>query len=312
MQQELRATLRSVVCLASMAVVISSQAANIAWVSFHPGDNTPSAGAAGVGFTQASDIGYTSLLAANGHTVTRFVTADNFNVSLVSGYDLVIISRSAASAHYQQANETAAWNGFTGKILDMNGYTTRANRLGWTTGDTILDTTGSVTLKPVGLHPIFQGIPFDGATGNMFNPFATAITYIANGASVNARGISVNNNTLEGGGVVLATVGTVGDPAFGGPLISLWGPNLANPNAPAPVINGGTDVLGGYRMAFLSGAREANGISSETAGIFDLTADGSKLFLNTVDYFITVVPEPSTAALFAFGGLALLLRRKKA
>ncbi len=314
MQQNLRVSAWSLACISSLAV-FSANAYNIAWVSFHPGDNTPSAGAAGVGFTQAPDIGYTSLLSAHGYSVTRFVSADNFNVSQLNGYDLVIIGRSVASGHYQQANETAAWNSFSGKLIDMGGYTTRANRLGWTTGDNIPDTTGAVTLKPVGPHEIFQGIPVDGFTGNMFNPFSTAITYTAYGTNVTARGISVNNNPLEGGGTILATVGTTGDPAFGGAVISVWGPDPGNPNAPTPgvtMINGGVDVLGGWRMAFLSGTREANGISSETAGIYDLTPDGEKLFLNSINYFITVVPEPSTAALFAIGGLALLLRRMKA
>lgn len=316
MQQKYRVTLCSLISLASMTVAVSAQPVKIAWVSFHAGDNAPSAGAASVGFTQAPDIGYTSLLTGAGYNVTRIVTADNFNVSSLYAYDLVIIGRSVASAHYQQANETAAWNGFTGKLIDMGGYTMRASRLGWTTGDNIPDTSGSVTLKPTGLHPIFQGIPVDGASGNMFNPFATAITYTAYGTNVTARGISVNNNTLEGGGRVLATVGTPGDPAFGGALIALWGPDWSNPTADPQLgvtkINGGTDVLGGWRMAFLSGTREANGINSETAGIFDLTPDGAKLFLNSVNYFLTVVPEPSSVALFAIGGLALLLRRKKA
>ena len=315
MQQMHRVTLCSLFSLASMTVAVSAQPANIAWVSFHAGDNAPSAGAAAVGFTQAPDIGYTTLLTGAGYNVTRIVTADNFDVSSLYAYDLVIIGRSVPSGHYQQANETAAWNGFTGKLIDMGGYTMRASRLGWTTGDTIPDTSGSVTLKPAGLHPIFQGIPVDGATGNMFNPFATAVTYMANGTSVNARGISVNTNPLEGGGQVLATVGTPGDPAFGGALIALWGPDWNNPTADPQLgvtkVNGGTDVLGGWRMAFLSGAREASGVSSETAGVYDLTPDGAKLFLNSVNYFLTVVPEPSSVALFAFGGLALLLRRKK-
>ena len=64
-------------------------------------------------------------------------------------------------------------------------------------------------------------------------------------------------------------------------------------------------------MVFLSGSREASGVTSETAGIFDLTADGSQLFLNAVDYM--AVPEPSTWAMIGLGmaGFLLLRRNRK-
>ena len=46
----------------------------------------------------------------------------------------------------------------------------------------------------------------------------------------------------------------------------------------------GTDVLAAPRLVFLSGAREASsGKSSETAGMYDLSEDGAKMFLNAVD-----------------------------
>lgn len=299
------------VCAGTVVAAASASAANIAWVSFHSGDNTPATGSANAGFTQAPDIGYTDLLKANGHTVTRFVSADSFAVSQVAGFDLVIIGRSVASGHYQQANETLAWNSFTGKLLNMGDYTLRGSRLGWlasgTTGsatDFMVDTVGNVALKPTGPHPIFQGIPVDGFTGNMFNPFATAVTYTAFGTNVTARGISLSTNAPVGDAEVLATISmTIGGTLYDIPAIALWDAGAT--------VNDGTEVLGGWRMAFMSGGREANGIDSTTAGVYDLTPDGAKLFLNSIDYFINVVPEPSTFALFAFGGLALLLRRKQ-
>lgn len=291
--------------VSAVAMIAGANAANIAWVSFHPGDNTPSAGAAGAGFTQAPDVGYTSLLAANGHTVTRFTITQEFDTSVFGwNYALVIISRSVPSDAFQSATETARWNGLATKVLDMGGYTLRDNRLGFVSGNNIPDTTGTITLKPSGLHPIFSGIPIDGASGNMFNPFANIVTYDVGSGPVTCRGISVNSDALEGNPTVLATVGTTTDPTFGKPIIALW--DIGSIVTPS----GRTEVLGGYRMSFLSGSREASGVSSETAGIFDLTPDGAKLFLNTVDYFINVVPEPSSIALLALGGLALLLRRR--
>jgi hypothetical protein len=63
-------------------------------------------------------------------------------------------------------------------------------------------------------------------------------------------------------------------------------------------------------MVFLSGSREASGVSSETAGIFDLSPVGSQMFLNAVDYM--AIPEPSTAilALLGFAGLGFMLRKR--
>ena len=79
--------------LCGLALAVPSEAANIYFVSIHPGDNTPSAAAITAGFTQAPDVGYTQLLQANGHTVTRVVSSDIPNAALLNAADLVIISR---------------------------------------------------------------------------------------------------------------------------------------------------------------------------------------------------------------------------
>lgn len=93
----------------------SLPAANIAWISFHPADDTPSANASVAGFTNAPDVGYTALLTANGHNVTRFVTVDNLQnnaalIAAISTNDVAIISRSAPSGHYETLAEATAWN----------------------------------------------------------------------------------------------------------------------------------------------------------------------------------------------------------
>ena len=49
-------------------------------------------------------------------------------------------------------------------------------------------------------------------------------------------------------------------------------------------------------MTFLSGSRENNGKSSESAGMFDLTPDGSKVFINAVKYMISAPAKPAAPA----------------
>lgn len=288
----------ALVLLCALASMISSPAANIAWVSFHSGDNSPSANAALAGFTQAPDIGYTSLLAANGHTVTRVVSSGTPNTAALNAYDLVIISRSVPSGDYELDAETAAWNGITAPTIIMGGYIMRSSRLGFTTGTTIPDTTNTVRLAVNNTaHPIFAGIALNGAN-LMVNSFAGIASY-TNNPQV---GISVNTSPIATGGTVLATVGTT-DPTFGGMIIGEWQAGATMATTPA-------DTLGGHRLVFLSGSRE-RGITSEGAGIYDLAGDGQAMFLNAVTY-MAVVPEPSTFALLGIGALALVFRWRKA
>ena len=295
----------ALVLLGVLVSALTAQAANIALVSFHSdAGGLPSAAAAGAGMTTAADIGYSSLLTANGHTVTRFASKDlptAADATTYNGYDLIILSRSVASGHYQQAAETIFWNStITKPVISLGGYINRQNRLGLMDGNTIPDTTGNVALSVLNpSHPIFAGIALDG--GNlMVNSYAGIATF----NSTVQRGISVVTGSLTNG-VTLATVGTASDPAFGGMVIGEW-------QAGAKTSDAGAEILGGHRLVFLTGSREHNGApTSEIAGIYDLTADGQAMFLNAVTY-MAVIPEPSTYALLGIGALALIFRWRKA
>ncbi len=280
-----------------LAFALPSNAANIAWVSFHSADDSPSAAAAGAGFTEAPDAGYTQLLRSNGHSVSRIATSATPDAATLNGYDLIIISRSVPSGHYQDAGATA-WNSITAPMLVMGGYAIRNNRMGFTTGATIPDTIGSVKLTAqVPSHPLFAGVPLD-AGGLMTNDYANIVSFMG----TTERGISVNTDPLAGGGTLLATIGTPGDPANGGMVIGEWAAGATMGNAAA-------NILAGPRLVFLSGSREHDGLTSEGAGIFDLTGDGAQLFLNAVNYI--AVPEPSSLALLAVAGVAFIRRRKR-
>ena len=250
---------------------------NIAWVSFHPADDSPTAAAAGAGFTLAPDVGYTDLLTAAGHNVTRIVTSGTPNASALNKFDLIVISRSVPSGHYQDGN-AANWNAISTPTIVMGGYVIRQNRMGYTTGNTIPDTDRPVSLlvnDPA--HPVFAGIDLD-AANTMVNPFAGIVTF----GELVQRGISVNTDPVAGAGTVLAVIATEGDPANTGMVIGEW-------QAGATMGNAGANVLGGHRLVFLSGSRE-QGITSEGAGIYDLTEDGARMLLNAVGY----MAEPKT------------------
>jgi hypothetical protein len=297
-------------CLALALLVVPSSAADIAWISFHAADDTPSAAALGAGFTQAPDVGYTQALTAAGHNVTRILTHGMpytpEETAALNAFDLVIVSRSNPSGNFQDPPETLFWNtSITAPLIHMGGYAIRNNRAGLYTGATIPDTAGPARLTVNNpSHPIFAGVSLD-AMNTTVNPYAELV----NASSLNPpnnvvqRGISVVTNPIIAGGQVLATIGTMGDPAFGGVAIATFAPGLTS-------ASGTPNVLGGHRMIFLSGSRENDGLTSEGSGIYDLTADGRQMFLNAVNFMATI-PEPSTVTLVlvAMAGLGLVRKR---
>jgi hypothetical protein len=107
---------------------------------------------------------------------------------------------------------------------------------------------------------------------------------------------------IVAGGQVLARVNTAGDLANGGTVIAKFSPGTMTAATPAT-------ALGGHRLMFLSGSRE-QGFTSEGAGIYDLQADGQRMFLNAVNFMLTV-PEPSSMGLLllAVAGLGMLRKR---
>lgn len=267
--------------------------ANIAWVTFHSADGVASAGAAGAGFTNAPDKAYTDLLTANGYNVTRYVSTGTPDPAVLAAADLVIIGRSINSGNYQNASATA-WNNIPTPTIVMSGYVLRNNRMGYTVGDTMVDITNNITLtvnNPA--HPIFAGIAL--TDGTMNNSFAGLVNYPPGVTGANPpRGISVNTNAADADGTVLATISAAGGGPVGGMVIAEWPAGATLTHAGGA----GTDTLAGRRLVFLSGSREGNTVSPETAGLFDLTADGTQMFLNAVEYMLH--PEPYKVAWVTF------------
>jgi hypothetical protein len=282
-----------------------AHAVNIAWVSIHPSgasSGQPSTAAAGIGFTQAPDIGYTNLLTANGHTVTRFTSIDGITAAsqLVTdlnspSIDLVILGRSNASGHYEQDAEIAVWNESVVKpMIIMNAFIARGARLGFfETNDTnTLDMTANAKLKlEVPGHPIFNGVSLD--AGNvMVNDFIGALPSLPFAPNTPQRGASVVNRAIDASGTIIATVNNGTGATFASIAEFPQGATITNPGTAAPATD---NVIVGPRLIFFSGSREHAApptSSADIAGIFDLTPDGTTLFLNSIDYLLGQAKQP--------------------
>jgi hypothetical protein len=243
----------------------------------------------------APDIGYTDLLKANGYDVTRVLTSQDPDVEYLNTFDLVIISRTASSGHYSGTGATL-WNSITAPMINLNGYTLRSSRLGITDGTTMVDTTGDVSLAVTDpTHPIFAGIAL--TDGVMDNPFAEGAVPLPTDETIISRGISINDNTIDEEGTVLATIAEASADTgpVGGMMIAEFpaGATLQNSSGSPD------DVLGGPRLVFLTGSREPDGVTGgQAAALYDLYPDGEQMFLNAVDYMIPVKPvDPGTANL---------------
>ncbi|HEX2473740.1 MAG TPA: PEP-CTERM sorting domain-containing protein [Lacipirellulaceae bacterium] len=312
----------SLCCLLVVSISTSVSAANIAWISFHADPNDlPSTAAGTFGFAKAPDVGYTDLLRSAGHTVTRVLTENEKNVSSLNSYDLVILSRSVDSAHYQTDTETAAWNGITVPMISIGGFPLRGGatntRLGYFTADQLPDTTGPIKLTVNNpSHPIFAGIALD-SMNTMVNTYTDIVT-LPHSPNTPQRGTSINTSPIVPGGVVLATVPMM----TGSPPVTVTGNPIAFlPRGTALATGTGpVDTLAGPRLVFLTGSREAanqmipppgpTGTNTQTAGIIDLSEDGRRMFLNAVA-FMAAIPEPNTAILLIFAAAGLGMLRKR-
>ncbi|MHC4702264.1 MAG: hypothetical protein ACYTFQ_16985, partial [Planctomycetota bacterium] len=255
----------------------------IAWVSYHAADDEPHADAAAHGFTQAPDIEYTDLLKAQGYNIVRVVTSQSPDVEYLNTMDLVIISRTASSGHYSGSG-ASLWNSVVTPTINLNGYTLRSSRMGFTDGTTMVDTTGDVKLAVTDpAHPIFAGIAL--TDGVMDNPFAEGAVPLPTDETIISRGISINNNAIDEEGTVLATIAEAS--ADTGPVGAMM---IAEYPAGATMQNSSgspDDVLGGPRLVFLTGSREPSGVTGgQAAALYDLYADGEQMFLNAVSYML--------------------------
>ena len=320
--------------LISLAITAcSASAASIVWVSDQlvgtgGSDNNQSPnGTFTGGAGPYADQAILNLLAANGHTVTRYNPADSANVmsaadvATMNTFDLVILGRSLGSGSFDTAVETLPWNtGITRPLISTNTYMSRSNRLGWfsTTGGpvqpdqvlnplTFTNTADPVQAYLIGSSALSGSTTVDTITDQFFFP--------ADGAA-DIRGISnLTGSTINPGGTLIATSFISATSLNGAYIASLPAGTVLSTTGTGNVAAGQT--LGGYRLQFLVGVRESASAPNTgvgNAGYENLTPEGEAMFLRAVllaaNNGVVPIPEPATLTLAGLAGLSLLRRRR--
>ena len=272
----------SLMILFSMAYVCPAQVdpnAKIYWVADDMGGGD-------------SDQGFIDLLTNAGYTIDMSFSDQELRVledtelELLNRADLIIISRDSDSRQYDDgAVEKANWNSKIARpILNLNAFYMQANRWNWVpASDTWHYEAGPMrVLEPN--HPVMEGVTVvDGLVDVVTNQstFPDGATDAAGGTLIGVR--------EDNGFVWLAAWDTTQNISMGYP-----------PSGP--------------RMLFCCGLDEATtGKQPALAGngTYNLTEEGSTIFLNAVKYLLdftlekAAIPEPSDDAVLSAVSLEL-------
>jgi hypothetical protein len=94
------------------------------------------------------------------------------------------------------------------------------------------------------------------------------------------RSVSVNTDPIDDQGILLGAFSADSGAIAGAAMIAYFTNGTTVAHAGGALNN----VLAGNRLIFFDGTREAVGMSGDTAGVMDLTADGRRMFLNSVAF----------------------------
>ncbi len=249
------------------------------------------------------------------------------DVEKINGYDLIILGTALNSGPFNLQSRGAGWNrAITKPVIFTKSTLLHKQRMGLLTGNSEYDSAANDSTPPNGKlelmepeNPIFKGIDHAPAGEDlietMTNYCGVRIPTPVNNrgtdfqfSDLHVNGVSQNIvNNVEGGGTVLARIKF--NPMNPTPLTAIAPPGAVPSVEPAYVANGyaivewpkgaevrhdstqtnGPDTLGGYRLFFGCGTRDAavtpsvTGAPNPQVGAMDLTPDGQRLFLNAVN-----------------------------
>jgi len=231
-----------------------------------------------------SDQGFVDVLTAAGYKVdyqpgtqvgtgwvSYWETLDPNKLAVLDAADLVILARGCnSSGMATDVNELAAWNGVKTPVMLMSSYIAANNRWKWVNVNSQDARKAYYDLKAVDPnHPVFEGVTLD--------PNNVVTWFDPNAASGYASFI---NFADAGNGRVLAV-----RPDNGNMLIAEWDPNVET-------YTGSGQIPADVRMLFGAGTQEVSGQKTNW-GVFNLSAEGQKIFLNAVNHLLNPPLPPA-------------------
>jgi hypothetical protein len=259
----------------AFCLISSVNAANIVWISEIMDETVD-----GVQDGIQDDQQWVDILESYGHNVYTnpggWADLDPNEIELMNNADLVIFGRSSNSGGYAgDTTEVTTWNSITTPMILMNAYLVRSNRWRWMNSTTMggLETAGLSTYYPASVamevialdHPIFTGVKLD--ENNQFH---------ALDPNADSGNFSIIGSDDVGNGKLLAKPADR-DWAF----IAEW-------EAGVTFYQGSNQIPADKRLYFASGAQA---VTDGYGGAYNLTEEGLKLFINTVDYMLGVGPH---------------------
>ena len=231
----------------------------------------------GTGQPAQWDKGWADLLIAQVYTVDNrsgqyWRNLDATKIATLNAADLVIISRDAASGSYDDGTmpdyEPYQWNSVKTPMILLSVYIARSSHWRWLdttalTGDGGAPICGAVLTS----HPVFNGVTLVSNQVDVLDE------------TVGTGHTSFMNVANAGNGTVIATRPTVSNYVW----IAEWRPGQRFYST-AAYPDGTPAVAGARRMLFTAGTREGGSFGQ---GMYNLTAEGQKMFLNAVNYMIT-------------------------
>jgi hypothetical protein len=263
-----------------------AQAAKIVWVGDSidiNADGTP------------DDYQWVSWLQAQGHTVdvqrAYWTTLDATKIATLNAADLIIVSRATSSGSYNtNAAEITQWSSITKPLILLNAYLVRGTgttRWFWVNSGTINNLVGPVMQAVELSHPIFTGISL-----NANNQVAIVDGTTGTGQTSFIGTIDVGNGTL----LARTVTGT-----------NAWIVEWDSGNA---FYAGSSQTPAAKRLLFCAGTQET---APQPQGVFNLTAEGQKLFLNAINYMLGILrrkkatnPTPANAGVVTETSLTLI------
>ncbi|GEM_PF-6262501 len=249
----------SLVLLLSQIIAPAAFGTTIVWVSdnknpenLDPTTNGP------------RDQTWIDLLIDNGYMVdlsfanTEARDLDDAKIAALNAADLIIISRNTNSGDYDDGDEIQQWNAIETPIMMQVAHIMRSSRWKWLDTTNTDATTANLKVE-LPSHPIFAGVALDGNNEV---------------AILQGDDSSVTNNTDPGNGTLLGTVADTG-----GTWIVEW-------ETGQEFYSGSGEIAGGPRMWFAAGGQGDN-----LDGLYNLSEEGEKIFLNAVKYLAMPVPE---------------------